>query len=86
MLEKLKFSNQPVAWITTIAAVLQVVASVLNHTVDVGTAVNSVIVLLAGVVTWKKVSPVRNEVDVNWVDGVEEVSQDPNLWGDEDVS
>lgn len=54
----MRFSHQPVAWLTAIATLLLIVVDVLNGTVDLATAVSSAIVVLSGVITWHKVTPI----------------------------
>lgn len=58
------FSKQPVAWITATVLILNIVKDVLTHNIDIGTAVNSAIIALGGVITWHKVSPVSKREDV----------------------
>lgn len=57
------FSKQPVAWLTAIAALLMLVVDVISKSVDIGTAVNSAIVVLSGVITWNKVTPISKFVE-----------------------
>lgn len=71
MLSNLKFSNQPVAWLTALAIVATVVTDYLNKSVDLGTAVNSVVVALGGVVVRNVVTPTAKlvvEEDHNWAE------------------
>ncbi len=57
---KLSFSHEPVAWITVIIIVLNVVKDFLTHSLDLATAVSSIVVALGGVVARAKVSPTVN--------------------------
>lgn len=59
----MKFSEQPVAWLTAIATILMVVVDVLNGTIDIGTGVNAIVVALSGIVAWHKVTPVSKLID-----------------------
>lgn len=57
------FSKQPVAWIAALVVVLNVVSDLLTHSVDLGTAVNTVVTALGAVIAWNKVSPASKETD-----------------------
>lgn len=60
----LKFSNQPVAWLTFISVVATIAIDVINKQVDIGTAVNSLIVAAGGVIMWRKVTPIEKLTEV----------------------
>lgn len=74
-----KLTHEPVLWLTTLAVVATIVADFFSKSVDLGTAVNSVVVAIGGLVARSAVTPTTNNSNQdNVVDGVEEVSQDPD--------
>lgn len=55
----MKFTKEPVAWLTFLIVAITVVRDVLTGSLDVGTAVNSVIAALGGVTVRQLVTPVK---------------------------
>lgn len=81
LLSNLKLTREPVLWASALLAVAAVVTDYLNKGVDLGTAVNLVVVALGGLVARTAVTPnasVNNSNEEPVVDGIEEVSQDPD--------
>jgi len=54
---KWSFSHEPVAWIAVVAIVLSILKDYLTHSLDLGTAVNAVVVALGGVIARANVTP-----------------------------
>lgn len=55
----MKFSKEPVAWLTLVAIVATIAKDVLTHNLDIGTAVNSLIVAFGGVIVRGSVTPIE---------------------------
>jgi hypothetical protein len=53
----MKLSHEPIAYFTFVIVVATVVRDVLSHNVDIGTAVNAIIVATAGVIGRQSVVP-----------------------------
>ena len=59
----MKFTREPVAWITFLVVVATVVRDVLTGSLDIGTAVNTAIAALGGITARQLVTPVEKPLD-----------------------
>lgn len=82
--------KEPVVWLGVTVAVLQAAQAYFTKSMDLGTAVNAAFTAIGTLVVRNVVTPsfkvpAGSAEDVENMEGIEDVSQDPDFWDDEEV-
>ncbi len=79
--------KEPVLYLGAVIILLQAVQAYLSKSMDLGTAVETAVTAVGTLVVRHTVTPSRNvpELSEPPLEGIEDVSQDPDFWEDEEM-